>query len=56
MNCRKSTRLLSEERDRELSPAERAEVDAHLAICPACTRCQRQFEALGEAMRRIREP
>ena len=53
MNCRLSTRLLSEALDRELTKEERDEVERHLAICPACTRCRRQFEGIRLALRRF---
>ena len=53
MNCRTSSQLLSEALDRELTKAEREEVERHLAICPACTRCRRQFEDLRRAARRF---
>ena len=55
MNCRESTRLLSEARDRELTPEERRAVEEHLAICPACTRCRAQFGELEQAMKRFVE-
>jgi len=53
MNCRNSTRMLSEARERDLTPSEREEVEQHLEICPACQRCQRQFDELGQALRRF---
>jgi anti-sigma factor RsiW len=36
MSCERIQELLSAYLDGELSPAERAEVDAHLAACPEC--------------------
>lgn len=54
MNCKESTRLLSEALERELTKEERAEVEKHLAVCPACTRCRKQFEELRRAVRRMR--
>lgn len=53
MNCRESSKLLSEALDRELTPGELSEVEEHLAICPACTRCRKQFEALRRGVRRV---
>lgn len=53
MNCRENTRLLSEELDRNLTLAEREAVGAHLAICPACTRCQGQFQEIRLALSRM---
>lgn len=55
MNCRISTRLLSEALDRELTQEERDAIARHLAICPACARCRRQFEELQRAVRRLAE-
>lgn len=53
MNCRRSTQLLSEALDRDLTVEERREVEEHLRICPACTRCERQFEELRRGVKRI---
>ena len=53
MNCRRSSQLLSEALERELTPEERAAIEEHLAICPACTRCRRQFAVLRQALRRL---
>ncbi len=36
MSCEKTQELLSAYLDGDLSPAERAEVEAHLAACPEC--------------------
>lgn len=53
MNCRENARLLSEAMDRKLTDAERDAVERHLAICPACTRCQGQFQEIRRALRRM---
>jgi anti-sigma factor RsiW len=53
VNCRQSSRLLSEALDRMLTPEERQEVERHLAICPACTLCRRHFEDLRRALKRL---
>ncbi len=53
MNCRMSTRLLSEALERGLTKEEREEVERHLAICPACTQCRRHFEQIRAALRRF---
>jgi anti-sigma factor RsiW len=53
MSCRHSTQLLSESRDRELSSAERETLARHLDICPACRRCERQFELLRLALQAL---
>lgn len=55
MNCRSTSQLLSEARDRELTPEERAGVKDHLVICPACRRCERQFEQLRLILKRLAE-
>lgn len=54
MTCPQSTRLLSDAQDRRLSPAEAAELERHLAICPACAECGRQFRLLSLMIRRWR--
>jgi hypothetical protein len=41
-----ATRLLSDEYERALRPAEFERHDAHLAICPACVECGLQFRQL----------
>lgn len=53
MNCRESSKLLSEALDRDLTPEELGDVEDHLAMCPACTRCRKQFEALRRGVRRV---
>jgi len=53
MTCRQISRLLSEALDRDLSAEEREEVQRHLAVCGACTRCRGQFEELRRALRRM---
>ena len=53
MTCRQTSRLLSEALDRDLSAEEREEVQRHLAVCRACTRCHGQFEELRRALRRM---
>ncbi len=53
MNCRMSTRFLSEALDRELTKEERDEVERHLTVCPACTECRRQFDDIRAALRRF---
>jgi anti-sigma factor RsiW len=53
MTCRQTSRLLSEALDRDLSAEEREEVQRHLAVCRACTRCHGQFEELRQALRRM---
>lgn len=53
MNCRMATQLLSEALDRELTSGERHEIEEHLAICPACTNCRKQFLELRLGIRRM---
>ena len=55
IRCKAATRLLSRELDVALAPRSRAALAAHLRICPACTRCRRQFRSVRQAMRRLRE-
>lgn len=56
MDCRRSTRLLSEARERPLTEKEREDLRRHLEICPACRNCERQFETLRRGLRKLIEP
>jgi predicted anti-sigma-YlaC factor YlaD len=53
-NCRQATRLMLQEQDRELTPAERAALQLHLGICAACRKFRNQAEIMREAMARWR--
>lgn len=45
MKCQEAIELLSEYLDNELAAAQRAEVDSHLAACPACQRELQELKA-----------
>lgn len=51
LHCFEVLARLSEYFDGELSPAERAQVDAHLAACDACTRFGGRFAGVVAALR-----
>ena len=53
MTCRMATQLLSEALDRPLTPGERHEIEEHLAICPPCASCRKQFLELRRGIRRM---
>lgn len=53
-NCRQATRLMLQERDRELTSTERAALQFHLGVCSACRKFQNQAELMREAMARWR--
>lgn len=55
ISCRDATQLISQRRERELSPLERIKLRLHLAACKACTAFDRQMALLHEAMKRYRQ-
>ena len=46
ITCRDTTWLVSDARERELTPEEKAELRAHIAECELCQGASRQFEVL----------
>ncbi|MGE0809157.1 MAG: zf-HC2 domain-containing protein [Immundisolibacter sp.] len=52
LNCRESTALMSEARERDLTLAERLGLRLHWAMCSACRRFDRQLDVLRAAARR----
>ncbi|HEX7076943.1 MAG TPA: zf-HC2 domain-containing protein [Candidatus Eisenbacteria bacterium] len=56
MNCRQTSQLLSEALDRALTHEEQDEIERHLAICPPCANCRKQFQELRRALRRFAYP
>lgn len=44
LSCRATTYLVSEARDRDLTPQELASLQAHIDGCPHCQIASRQFE------------
>ncbi len=49
--CREVHQLVSEQMDRSAPLVERARVQAHLLVCPSCTRFNLQMQLLRRAMR-----
>lgn len=47
--CNEATRLMSKRLDAPLSLRERLSLRFHLAMCGACSHCNRQFALLHEA-------
>lgn len=56
MDCPQVCDLLSPYHDDELSPADREQVRAHLATCPACALELRRFEQLSRIAARLEMP
>ncbi len=56
MTCRACEPLLSALVDGDLSPAEAAEVGAHVASCAACARAKAEIERMVAAARALAEP
>lgn len=50
LTCKQASRLMSSGLDQELSPAERASLRLHLAVCDACNKLKAQFEFLRRAL------
>lgn len=50
MNCNEALELLSAALDGELSPAQQAQLDQHLALCPTCRALQAELLGLEEAL------
>lgn len=53
LNCKQTTKLLSEKQDRPLSFRERFALRLHLMMCSGCTNYDRQLEFIRKACRRI---
>ena len=50
LTCKEASRLLSQGLDRDLTLAQRTQLQLHLAVCTACTRVKSQFEFLRRAL------
>ena len=51
LTCREATRLLLEDEDRELAPADRLALQVHVKICFACQRFTSQLNFMRRATR-----
>ena len=51
LDCKQVSRLLSDDQDGSLPPAERARMRLHLVICEACRHVDAQMQFLRRAMR-----
>jgi Putative zinc-finger len=51
-SCKAAARLMSESRDRQLTPQERRCLNAHLTDCGNCIRLNKQLDLLTEVARR----
>lgn len=56
MNCKSTVEMLSAYLDRELAPAERDAVRAHLAGCDRCRQDERELRALKGLLLGVRAP
>ena len=52
LTCKEATRKMSEAQDRELSLAERLQLEMHLALCHGCRNFKKQMSFLRLACRR----
>jgi Putative zinc-finger len=55
LTCREATRLLLEDEDHELAPAERLALQVHVKICFACERFVSQLNFMRRATRAWRK-
>ncbi|GGX86529.1 hypothetical protein GCM10007160_12320 [Litchfieldella qijiaojingensis] len=53
MMCKEATRLMSKRLDAPLSFQEKLSLKLHLAMCDACTECNKQFTLLHEVGHRF---
>lgn len=53
INCKQAHQLLSENMDRSLPPWTQFKLRAHLTVCEACSRVERQFGSLRSAIRKL---
>lgn len=55
LNCRESTRLMSEEQDRKLTTRERMALRFHNLMCSGCTNYRKHMGFIRCATRALRE-
>ena len=53
ISCKEVTRLISEGLDRDLSLAERAQLQVHFAICRGCRAANDQMQFLRRAVKQL---
>ena len=51
LNCKETSRLLSQAQDQRVPLLERVKLRLHLGVCDACTQFSKQLEFLRAAMR-----
>ncbi|MDX5364376.1 MAG: zf-HC2 domain-containing protein [Pseudazoarcus pumilus] len=55
LNCRQTTRLMSEEHERPLSTRERLELRMHTLLCTGCNNYRKQIAFIRRATKAVRE-
>jgi predicted anti-sigma-YlaC factor YlaD len=55
LSCKRATELMSQAQDRDLSFAEWAALNAHLAICRGCRAVSGQLKVLRRALQELLE-
>ena len=53
LDCKHTTRLVSQGLDRELAFGERVALRVHFALCVGCRRASRQMQFLRRAVQRL---
>lgn len=53
LDCKHTTRLVSQDLDRELAFGERLALRVHFAMCVGCRRASRQMQFLRRAVREL---
>ena len=55
LTCHQSTRLMSEEQERELRTRERMELRMHTLLCRGCSNYRKQIAFIRRAAKAVRE-
>jgi hypothetical protein len=55
LTCRQSTRLMSEEHERELTARERIELRFHTLVCRGCSNYRKQIAFIRRAAKSVRD-
>lgn len=53
LDCRQVARLISDDQEQPMDPAQRARVRLHFVLCSACRNVEEQLAFLRRAMRRL---